>query len=74
MNVSIKLGAVAETVSRAARYAAKAEGIDFAAECGGTLSGETFALCAVEAALEAQNDLAKAIAALETELAKEEAA
>jgi len=71
MDVSIKLGTVAGAANRAARYAAKAEGVDFAAVCGGRMSGESFARIALEAALEAQADLAEAIAMLETQTAKE---
>jgi len=74
MDTSISLGSVADTVGRATRYAAKAEGIDFAKELGGRMSGDTFMGYALEAAIQAQGSLAEVIAALETELAKEGAA
>jgi len=72
IDASIKLGSVAETAARASRNAAMAEGIDFAAQCGGRLSGDTFARIALEAAIQAQADLAEAIAVMEAALKKEE--
>jgi len=69
---STLLGSVSSVAGRASRYAARAEGIAFAAECGGRLSGNSYTRIALEAAIQAQADLAEAIAALEAALAKEE--
>lgn len=72
IDASIKLGNVADALGRASRYAARAEGIDFAAEWGGRLSGNSYARIALEAAIQAQADLAEAVAVLEAALAKKE--
>ena len=69
---SILLGSVSSVAGRASRHAARAEGIYFAAECGVRLSGDAYTRIALEAAIQAQADLAEAIAALEAALAKEE--
>lgn len=69
---SIKLGSVSSVAGRASRYAAMAEGINFAAECGGRLSGDAYTRIALEVAIQAQADLAEAVAVLEATLKKGE--